>query len=493
MLDKIDLSVSMDRAAYRTELKILEKRLAGLQHSIRDLGIPVLIVFEGWSASGKGTLISRVLHPLDPRYFNVHTMDKAPEEWVKRPFLWPYWTRTPAKGRITILDKSWHRIILPAYAKRLRLSPKAKTEFFSDVNAFEQQLRDDGVVIIKLFLHISQEAQQARFRELEKNPGTAWRVDEHDWEQNKNYNSYLKRFEEMINRTNYNGSEWSVIEANDSKYAIIKMYGIIIERIEHHIKHKAEYGTQLLGLKPPLDVFTQANVLNSVDLNKNLKDKEYKERIEHLQARISILGFNLYKVRKSAVIVFEGWDASGKGGSIKRLTERLDPRAYEVIPIGAPSTEELEHHYLWRFMNKMPKDGHMAIFDRSWYGRVMVERVERLTPDYRWKKAYQEINDMERHVANHGSVIFKFWLHIDKNEQLARFEARRKDPAKRYKITDDDWRNREKWDLYESAIDEMLVKTNTDYAPWNIIESNDKKYARIKVLDILVNELEKLL
>jgi len=493
MLDKIDLHPSMDMALYRSELKFFENRLAELQQTIKDLSIPVLIVFEGWSASGKGTLISKVLHPLDPRQFNVYTLGKAPEEWVMRPFLWPYWTRTPSKGRIAIFDKSWHRIILPVYSHRLNLSPKAKTEFFYDVRAFERQLRDDGVLIIKFFLHVSKEMQQERFRELEKNPGTAWRVDKHDWEQNKNYDSYLKDFNEMINQTNYNGSRWYVIEADDSKYAAVKIFGIIIERIEQHIKHTAQPQTQLLQTEPPSSIIPAANVLKAVDLKKNLKDKEYKERIENLQARISILGFMLYSARKSVVIVYEGWDAAGKGGNIKRLTERLDPRAYEVIPIGAPSSEELGHHYLWRFMNKMPKDGHMAIFDRSWYGRVMVERVERLTPAYRWQKAYQEINDMERHLVNHGSVIFKFWLHIDKDEQLARFEARKKDPVKYYKITDDDWRNREKWDQYEKAIDEMLLKTDTDYAPWNIIESNDKKYARIKVLDIVVNELERLL
>ncbi|MDR1560130.1 MAG: polyphosphate:AMP phosphotransferase [Clostridiales bacterium] len=493
MLDKIDLSHSMARAEYRREMKILEKRMAGIQQPIKDFGIPVMIVFEGWSAAGKGTLISRILYPLDPRQFNVHTMGKTPEEWVMRPFLWPYWTRIPAKGRISIFDKSWHRVILPEYAQRWRLSAKAKSEFYYDVNAFEQQLRDDGIVIIKLFLHISKEAQRLRFKELEKNPGSAWRVDEHDWEQNKNYGAYLKRFDEMINHTNYSGSRWSVIESDDSKYATVKSLNIISERIEEEIKRLSETETKPAQPEPPIAIYPQADILGAVDLSKSLGEKEYKERVEKLQARISELGYKLYKVRKSVIIVYEGWDAAGKGGNIKRLTERLDPRAYEVIPIGSPSAEELAHHYMWRFMNKMPKDGHMAIFDRSWYGRVMVERIERFTPPERWQGAYQEINDVERHLANHGSIIFKFWLHIDKSEQLARFEARQKDPVKQYKITDEDWRNREKWDQYENAIDEMLLKTDTEYAPWTIVESNDKKHARVKALEIVVNELEKQL
>ena len=491
MLEKIDLNQSMDTAAYRSGLKVLGKRLAELQHPVKDLGIPVLIVFEGWSASGKGTLISRILYPLDPRYFNVHIMGKVPEEWYMRPFLWPYWTRVPSKGRISIFDKSWHRIILPGFSERWHLSPKAKEEFYYDVNAFEQQLRDDGTVIIKLFLHISKEAQRLRFRELEKTPGAAWRVDQHDWEQNKNYGNYLKYFDDMINQTNYNGSKWSVIEADDTKYAAIKSLNIIINRIESEISRLSGIEAAQGQIEEQTAITPHVSILRAVDLNKSLKDAVYQARVEKLQAKITNLGYKLYKVRKSVIIVYEGWDAAGKGGNIKRLTERLDPRAYEVIPIGVPSMEELNHHYLWRFMNKIPKDGHMAIFDRSWYGRVLVERVERLTPLNRILNAYQEINDMERHLVNHGSTIFKFWLHIDKDEQLARFEARQTDPSKNYKITDEDWRNREKWDQYEAAADEMLLKTDTEYAPWIIIESNNKKYARVKTLEILVKELER--
>jgi len=493
MLDKIDLNQSIDINKYRQELKVLENRLAMLQQPIKDLGIPILIVFEGWSASGKGTLIKRILYPLDPRQFNVHTMGKVTEDWAMRPFLWPYWARTPAKGRFSIVDKSWHRVILPDYSEKWRLSPKVKQEFFYDVNAFERQLLDDGVIILKFFLHISKEAQRVRFKDLEKNPGTAWRVREHDWEQNRNYGSYLKAYDEMLRKTDYSNSKWYIIEANDSKFATIKSLSIITERVEAEVRRLSYVEAGSLWPDPPAEEFPGAGILSAVDLNKAIKDKEYKERLEKLQARISELGFRLYKARRSVVIVYEGWDAAGKGGNIKRLTESLDPRAYEVIPIGAPSAAELDHHYLWRFMNKMPKDGHMAIFDRSWYGRVMVESVERLTPPERIQSAYQEINDMERHLANHGSIILKFWLHIDIDKQLERFEDRQNDPAKQYKITDEDWRNREKWDQYEYAVDKMLHKTDTKYAPWIIIESNDKKYARIKVLEIVVTELEKQL
>jgi len=493
MLDNIDPNKPMDTPTFRRELKVLETRLAMLSQPVKDLGIPVIIVFEGWSASGKGTLIKRILYPLDPRQFNVHTMDKVPEDWRMRPFLWPYWACLPARGRFSIIDKSWHRVILPAYAEKWGLSPKAIQGFFPDVSAFERQLRDDGAVIIKIFLHISQEAQYERFKELEKKPNTAWRVDAHDWEQNKKYGAYLKQFDEMIKQTDFDGGRWSVVEANDTKFAAIKTLKIITRRIDEEINRlSAPAGNDSPAPKPEAPAASKG-ILSAADLSRCLKEKEYNERVVKLQNRLSDLGYRLYKARRPVIIVFEGWDASGKGGNIKRLTERLDPRSYEVIPIAAPSAVELDHHYLWRFMNKMPKDGHVAIFDRSWYGRVMVERVENITPPERWRAAYREINDMERHLINHGAIIFKFWLHIDPEEQLARFEARRGDPAKRHKITDEDWRNREKWDQYERAVEEMLRKTSTKYAPWTIVESNDKKYSRVKVMDIVAAELEKQL
>ncbi|MDR0999371.1 MAG: polyphosphate:AMP phosphotransferase [Clostridiales bacterium] len=489
MLEKIDHFGSMDLRTYKQQMKELEKKFVGLQESIKDYEIPVVLAFEGWSASGKGTLISRVLYPLDPRFFNVHTMGKVTEDQFMRPFLWAFWINTPAKGRISIFDKSWCRTILPG-AKQRQLKPKERDEFYYDVKAFEEQLINSGVVLLKFFLHISKDEQQARFKALEKHPDIAWRVDAHDREQNKNYNAYLKLFSEMLNKTNYNNSRWNVVEANDTKFATVLIYNIVIKSLEEEIARRAkatpeQAPTQLFARKPGL--------LSKIDVSKSIADKDYKSRLDVLQKKIAVQGFKMYTRRRSVVIVYEGWDAAGKGGNIKRLTEHLDPRAYEVVPIGKPTEEELSHHYLWRFYTRMPKDGHMSIFDRSWYGRVMVERVERLAEPEQWARAFDEINDMERHLVNHGVIIFKFWLHIDPAEQLARFEARQRDPLKSYKITDEDWRNREKWDQYEASVDDMLAQTNTDFAPWTIIESNDKKYARIKTLEIVTGGLDKLL
>ncbi|MCL2352489.1 MAG: polyphosphate:AMP phosphotransferase [Firmicutes bacterium] len=510
MLEKIDLKQTIGKKAYKAEMTSLEKRLESLQQRVKDLGIPVIIAFEGWSASGKGTTIGKIVYPLDPRLFNVYTMSKLSEDAAMRPFLWNYWIKTPEKGRITIFDKSWHRLILPnlaarqseqgaktgQYAKNApRLLGEAEAAgFYYDANQFEKQLADDGALIIKLFLHIGKAEQRKRFRELEKNPDTAWRVDEQDWEQNRNYDQYVKLYSEILRQTGAGERFWSIIEANDRKFATIKAYKIIIKRIEDEIYRRGQAAEKPAAreedpaFKPP-----GVSILSSVDLNKSIETAAYKKEAEALQERVAELGFKLYAKRRSVVVAYEGWDAAGKGGNIKRVTERLDPRAYEVVPITVPTQEELNHHYLWRFYNKFPKDGHIAIFDRSWYGRVLVERVENLTPPEVWRRAYKEINDMERHLYNHGVILFKFWLHIDKEEQLARFKAREADPLKQYKITADDWRNRDKWDAYVEAVDEMLLRTNTGCAPWTVVESNCKKYARLRTLRIIAEELEKRL
>jgi len=507
MLEKIDLTHTLSKKEYKAEIGGLQTRLAELQRKITDLKIPVIIVFEGWSASGKGTCISKILDPLDPRYFNVYTMDKISEDAAMRPFLWNYWIKTPLQGRITIFDKSWHRAVLPERQIKRPLSPSEAAGFYYDLDAFERQLSEDGTLIIKLFLHISKNEQKSRFGELLKRPDTEWRVDKHDILQNRNYEIHLKQFENMIQQSNFAQSEWNIIEADDTNYATIKIYKILINKIEKEIRRgelrspaeianaenhenvqdsRANTVRPYENYEPP-----QVSILSSIDPDKDISDDEYKEKIKFYQKKISYLGFKLYAKRKPVVIVYEGWDAAGKGGNIRRLTQDIDPRGYEVVPVAAPSQEELAHHYLWRFWKSMPKDGHIAIFDRSWYGRVLVERVEGFCTDIEWQRAYREINDMEMHLHNHGTIIFKFWLHIDKDEQLKRFQTRESNVLKQYKITDEDWRNREKWDLYEKAVDEMLFRTSTGYAPWTVVESNNKKYARIKTLKLVVDTLEK--
>ncbi|MDR3091041.1 MAG: polyphosphate:AMP phosphotransferase [Clostridiales bacterium] len=487
MLEKVDLSVRIEKKEYKAQTEVLAEKWQSLQLKIKDLKIPVLIVLEGWSASGKGTLISKLVNPLDPRYYNVYTINRAAEENAMRPHLYPFFRSTPEKGRIAIFDKSWHRGLIPEHLEKRPLTKLEKASYYEDINDFEEQLANDGAVIAKFFLHMSKKEQKGRFAALSSNPVTAWRVDEGDKSQNKNYEKYLPFFEEMIERTNTGRAPWFVVEADDSGFAAVKIYKILTELMEERIAERA--GRRLSGeARLPLG---GESILKSFDAKKNITDENYKRRIAAAQAKMTELCYKLYAKRRSVVIAYEGWDAAGKGGNIKRLTQPMDPRAYEVVPVAAPSKEELDHHYLWRFWNKYPKDGHIAIFDRTWYGRVLVERVERYCADDEWRRAYKEINDMERQFYNHGTILFKFWLQIDKDEQLARFNARQGNPLKQYKITEEDWRNREKWDLYEQAIGDMLLMTDTEYAPWTVVESNSKKFARVKVVEHVISVLEK--
>jgi len=489
LLEKLDTNRTIETKEYNAAMKRLQRELAALQLKVKELEIPILIVFEGWSAAGKGTAISRLVYSLDPRDFNVYTMGKVAPSCSNRPFLCAYAANAPSKGRMAIYDKSWHRISLPEGQKAWKLKPAEKKGFYHDVNAFEKQLADDGTLIIKFFLHISKDEQKRRFDELEKNEATKWRIVERDKIQNKNYGKYTKYFDRMLTQTNE--CPWHIVAADDSKFAALMIYETLIAEINAAITSTTSPDKQIEMARPTET--TQNSILKNVDLDKTISNEEYNKKLQFLQSKLSNLCYKMYAKRTSVVIVYEGWDAAGKGGNIKRLTQELDPRGYEVVPISAPTDEELRHQYLWRFWNKLPKDGHLTIFDRSWYGRVLVERVEGFATESEWRRAYQEINDMELHLANHGVVIFKFWVHIDKSEQLARFESRKVNEWKQHKLTDDDWRNRDKWGDYEAAVNEMINKTNTAHAPWVIIESNNKKYARIKTLEIVTEQLERML
>ena len=426
---------------------------------------------------------------MDPRGFSVYTSNKESEDERLHPFLWRYWTKIPAKGRFAIFDRSWYRRVLVDRFDKITKKEELPSAFH-DILSFERQLTDDGTVIIKFFLYISKEEQKKRFKLLEDSRETAWKVTEADWKRNKEYSEYLKINEEMLEKTDTDYAPWVIVEAMDKNYAALKIISSVTARLEKELEKKAALTKSEKKAAKAVDKY-KSGVLSGVDLSKALSNKEYKQKLDSLQKKMEILHSELYRLRIPVVICFEGWDAGGKGGAIKRLTSHMDPRGYQVNPTASPNDTEKAHHYLWRFWNNMPKAGHIAIFDRTWYGRVMVERIEGFCSEAEWKRAYQEINEMEEHLANSGCIVLKFWLHIDKDEQERRFKERMENPAKQWKITDEDWRNREKWDEYEKAVDEMLVRTSTTYAPWEIVEANSKYYARVKVLKTVVEAMEK--
>lgn len=491
MLEKIDLSKKVDKKTYRRVMDEAEEKLGLLQRECKDAGIPVILVFEGMGAAGKGVQINRLIQALDPRGFDVYACDRPTEDEQMRLFLWRYWTKTPAKGRIAVFDRSWYRSV--QVDRFDGLTPEDKLgDAYQDILSFEKQLCDDGTVIMKFFLYIDKDEQKRRFKKLEGSKETSWRVTDEDWNRNKYFGRYLKMNEEMLEKTDTDYAPWVIIEAVDKDYAALKIASTVMDRLEYELEHsRPEEEKTAQGQEAKIRERFKNGVLSGIDLSKSLTEEEYKTRLKKLQKRLAELHSELYRLRIPVVIGFEGWDAGGKGGAIKRLTSNLDPRGYRVNPTAAPNDIEKVHHYLWRFWNNVPKAGHIAVFDRTWYGRVMVERIEGFCSEAQWRRAYQEINEMESHMANAGAVVLKFWLHIDKDEQERRFRERQANPAKQWKITDEDWRNREKWDQYEEAVNEMLIRTSTTYAPWIVVEGNDKRYARVKVLQTVVDALEK--
>ena len=494
MLEKVDLNKSVDKENYKKLREEMDVKLGELQRACKAEKIPVVIVFDGFGAGGKGTQINRLIQPLDPRGFDVYASRETGEEERMRPFLWRYWTKTPEDGRMMIFDKSWYdKVTVDRFDKETKR--QELNGAFRDILSFEKQLADSGMILIKLFLYISRDEQKKRFKRLEESKETAWRVTEADWKRNKDYDTFLEMNEEMLQRTDTGYAPWTIVEATDKNYAAVKILSTVTDRLEYELNRRRmerEEGAVHPPVKLPDERFKNG-VLSGVDLTKTLTREEYKERLDKLQKKLEVLHGELYRLRIPVVIGFEGWDAAGKGGAIRRLTAGIDARITRVIPVSAPTDEELAHNYLWRFWRHIPRAGFVTIYDRSWYGRVLVERVEKLTQPEDWKRAYAELNDFEEQLQEHNNILLKFWLHISPDEQLRRFKEREEIPWKNYKITPDDWRNREKWPAYVEAADEMFLRTSTEYAPWHIIPAEDKKCARLDVIRIYRDALRKAL
>ncbi|MDX1607272.1 MAG: hypothetical protein R3202_13855, partial [Candidatus Competibacterales bacterium] len=294
-----------------------------------------------------------------------------------------------------------------------------------------------------------------------------------------------------IRQTDTGRCPWHLIEGTDRRYKDMTAGQIIIDAIEERLANHREPDHEPVHEVTPQEVAgASTTILDHVDLNRKLDGSEYKKRLKKLQNRIARLAWQVRAEQRYFVALFEGWDAAGKGGAIRRLVAPVDPRLYRVISVAAPTDEELAHHYLWRFWRQIPMAGRMTIYDRSWYGRVLVERVEGFASPQEWHRAYNEINDFEEQLCEHGVILCKFWIHISAEEQLRRFKEREKIPWKKHKITDEDWRNRDKWPVYEQAINDMIARTSTEYAPWHIIAGNDKYASRVQVLDTVRNAIE---
>ncbi len=389
-----------------------------------------------------------------------------------------------------MLDRSWYQDVSTARIEEA-LETGEVLERINSIKIFERQLTDDGYLVLKFFLHISKKEQKHRFDKLDDDKNTEWRVTEQDRRRNRNYEVYYKAFDEMLEYTDTPNAPWHIIPSHDKTTAKLDVYRIVLNSLRDALARRGHPAPSSPGiLIPKTFTLLQMPKLEEIPLDQSMEKEAYEKELKKLQNRLQDLHNKLYRKRIPVIIGYEGWDAAGKGGNIKRVAAALDPRGYEVHPIAAPDKYELAHHYLWRFWNRLPKDGHIAIFDRTWYGRVLVERIEGFCTVSAWQRAYREINEFERELFRWGAVIIKFWLHIDKDEQLKRFNDRQNTPSKQWKITEEDWRNREKWPQYEQAVNDMLKLTSTNFAPWHILQSQDKKYGRIQALKIIIEAIE---
>lgn len=485
MLEKLNLNEKLSKEEYNQIMEDLGVRLGAAQRKAREAKRPVILVFEGWRGARRSLIINKMMQQMDARGFNVYSVVHLTDEERQMPFFHYFWKTMPAKGNISVYHRSWY------YQKNeCDVSPKDGSHKWNDttfehINTFEKELTDDNYILLKFFLHVSEKRQKENLAKNYKTLGKAWRDVSPAYDESGHYDKFVERYEKMLAETDTVNAPWHLIAADDSRRAQIEIFTAIAEGIEGALQVKSAEALPRVEM--------QYDVLSTVDLNKEITKEEYKELLDEYQERLTALQIEMFRAKIPVVIGFEGWDAAGKGGAIRRLTAALDPLGFNVNPVASPNVVEKQFHYLWRFWVRLPKPGTVAIFDRTWYGRVMVERLEGFATDGEWQRAYAEINDMEEQWAEHGIAIAKFWLHIDKDEQYKRFKEREENPDKNWKITDEDWRNRGKWEAYETAINEMLVRTDTVQAPWTIVEGNNKYYARLKVLKTIIDLFEKKL
>ena len=488
MFESAELGHSItDREYDRKEPKLREALLKVQYDLLANKSFPVVIVIGGVDGAGKGETVNILNEWMDPRHIVTHAFGEMSDEERERPRMWRYWRALPPKGRIGILFGAWHTE--PIVNRVIGKIDDAQLELaMEEIAHFERMLADEGALILKFWFHLSKKAQKKRLQALEADPKTRWRVTDIDWERFKIYDRFRKVSENALRETSTAYAPWTVVEGTDPNYRYLTVGRTLLDALRK----------RLAGAKPavsrpaalPESALDGRNVLSSLDYNKRLARKDYSRKLEKYQGELNRLTRHKQFRQKSIITVFEGADAAGKGGSIRRITGALDARHYQVTPVAAPTEEERAQPYLWRFWRSLPRRGRVTIFDRSWYGRVLVERVEKFCSEEDWMRAYHEINDFEEQMVEAGGIVTKFWLTITKEEQLRRFREREKTPFKSFKITEEDWRNRKKWDDYERAVCDMVERTSNDAAPWVLVPANDKYSARIAILKALCERIE---
>jgi polyphosphate:AMP phosphotransferase len=488
MFESAELGHCISKSEYGAAVPKLREALLKAQYELlADKSFPVVIIIGGVDGAGKGETVNILNEWMDPRHIHTHAFGEMSDEERERPRMWRYWRALPPKGRIGILFGAWHtdpivnRVVGRTNDAEMKLA-------MENVVAFERMLADEGALILKFWFHLSKKAQKIRLQALEADPKTRWRVTETDWQRFKLYDKFRKISEDALRETSTGYAPWLVVEGSDPNYRYLTVGRTVLDALKKRLAGKRPSVSKSAALAAP--AVDGRTLLSALDYSSSLTHKAYVKKLEKYQGHLNLLSRHKKFRQKSLIVVFEGADAAGKGGAIRRVTGALDARHYQVTPVAAPSEEERAQPYLWRFWRSMPRTGRVSIFDRSWYGRVLVERVEKFCSEEDWMRAYHEINDFEEQLAEAGGVVTKFWLTITKEEQLRRFREREKTSFKSFKITEEDWRNRKRWDAYESAVCDMIERTSNDHAPWVLIPANDKYFARIEILKTLCERLE---
>ncbi|HXI02328.1 MAG TPA: polyphosphate:AMP phosphotransferase [Candidatus Saccharimonadales bacterium] len=491
MFETAEVGNAVAKEAFEKEAAGLREDLLAAQKGLASSDRSLVLVIGGVEGGGKTETANLLLEWMDARGIETHALTDPSDEERERPPMWRFWRLLPPHGRMAIFLGSWYTA--PIVDRTFhRLKDAAFERELDRIADFERMLGLEGTKVVKIWMHLSKEAQRARFRKLEKSKLTRWRVSKQDWKYQARYDAFRRISEQAIRKTSTGASPWLIVEATDERYRTLTVARALLTALRELTPVAARgAGDPGVGRSGPQakgspeasgHAKREVTVLSRLDLTKKLGKKDYESKLIRYQGRLNRLARHLYEKQRSLILAFEGPDAAGKGGSIRRVTAALDARQYRVISVAAPSDEEKARPYLWRFWRALPRRGRITIYDRSWYGRVLVERVEGFAAEAEWKRAYGEINGFEEQLAESGTIILKFWLTISPEEQLERFKDRQTTPYKQYKITEEDWRNRNRWDAYDVAACDMIEKTSTSVAPWIPVEANDKRWARIRVL-----------
>jgi len=484
----------LSKKAYEARLPDVRAALVRMQVELKSAKFPVILVIGGVEASGKGDVINILNGWLDPRGFETFAFHEPTDEERERPAMWRYWRTLPPNGRMAIYAGGWH-------ADALHEDPRSARELaqfdamLRRISWFEGQLAAGGALVVKIWLNLSKSAQRKRLQELESDTRTAWRVTPEDWKSQRDFDRLARLSERMRAATHQASAPWYVVNAEDPRARNLSVADILLSRFRIHVRARARAASskgrrakRVVPIRP-----SGLRRLLSLSLDSKLTQPSYEKKRDKWLGRLNKVVRAAGQERRSIVWVFEGWDAAGKGGAIRRLTDAIDARDFRVIPVSKPNDEEKAHHYLWRFWRHVPRAGMVTIYDRSWYGRVLVERLEGFATEAEWRRAYRELNEFERELAEHGVIVLKFWLHIGKEEQLRRFRDREATSYKRHKMDAEDWRNRRKWQSYEIAVGDMLALTSSRHAPWHLIAANNKRHARLAILKTSCRQIESAL